>query len=80
MNHPLHTPEIAVFLRIEGRNVPSYRAVIERPRNLPIFFTGNTADEARTKAQAWCNEQADKHQAQFAAKAAKAARKGKEAV
>ncbi|GEM_PF-6147593 len=76
MKHPLHSPEISVFLRIEGRTLPPYRAVIERPRNLPIFFTGITADEARSKAAAWCKEQADQHQAQFAEKAAKAARRG----
>jgi hypothetical protein len=82
--HPLRSVEISVYQRIEG-NGPAFKASYGDPKRFPIFFRGDTADEARDSAQQFAAEAVAKNEAAFIARAiandkARAAREAKGAA
>ena len=80
--HPLRSARLVIYQRIEGNSGPAFFGKIEPFSVHPIYFHGSTVGAVEDQARTWCNEQADKHDAQWrAAQERKAkARAAKEAV
>lgn len=76
--HPMRDIAIIVFQRIDGESGPAFIAKFEPFSLYPIFFHGQTADEARGKAREFADEAVAKHEAAYLARMA-ALQKGREA-
>ena len=77
IEHPMRNIAVAVFQRIEGDG-PAFIAKFEPFKEYPIFFTGSTADAARTAARDLAEDAVAKNEAAFIARQA-AVEKGRAA-
>lgn len=64
MQHPMRDIPITVFQRIEGDG-PTFIAKFEPFKEYPIFFTGDTADDARMIARQFAEDAVAKNEAKF---------------
>lgn len=67
--HPMRDVEISVYHRIEGDG-PAFKASYGDPKRMPIFFAGDTAEDARAQAQRFADDAVAKNEASFLARAA----------
>lgn len=72
--HPLRDAQVRVFKEVDEPD--SYRAVVGRDGEFPIYFAGASYEEVFWMAHDWRNVQADSHEAAYVArrKAAEKAR------
>ena len=71
--HPMRDIAIMVYQRVEGDSGPAFIAKYEPFPLHPIFFPGSTADHVRADARAFADAAVEKYEAQYAAKAERAA-------
>ena len=64
MQHPMRDIPITIFWRIEGDG-PTFIAKFEPFKEYPIFFTGDTADEARKSARQFAEDAVAKNEANY---------------
>ena len=64
MQHPMRDIPITVFQRIEGDG-PDFIAKFEPFKEYPIFFTGNTAEDARMIAKQFADDAVAKNEAKY---------------
>ena len=64
MQHPMRDIPVTVFQRIEGEG-PSYIAKFEPFKEYPIFFVGDTADDARMSARHFAEDAVAKNEQKF---------------
>ena len=64
MQHPMRDILVTVFQRIEGEG-PSYIAKFEPFKEYPIFFIGDTADDARMSARHFAEDAVAKNEQKF---------------
>ena len=64
MQHPMRDIPITIFQRIEGDG-PTFIAKFEPFKEYPIFFTGDTADDARKSARQFAEDAVSKNEAKF---------------
>ena len=64
MQHPMRDIPITIFQRIEG-NGPNFIAKFESSKDYPIFFNGDTAEDARMIARQFADDAVAKNEANY---------------
>lgn len=80
--HPMRDIKVVVYQKVSGASGPSFIAKYEPFHVHPIFFHGDTEEEARAKAKTFADDAVEKHEATYQirranAEKARAARKEK---
>ena len=70
--HPMRDLDVVVFQKVSGNSGPEFIAKYEPFHVYPVFFSGDTEEEARKKAKDFADDAVAKHEATYQVRRANA--------